>query len=229
MSTKFSTFNKVFNNILSNNLQFLYFTRGIEFQKQAARDLKSLLRKTVTLKKTMIDQKDENLSNLLLSLENLLTAYISELEMYINLKEDNMNAAWNSLVDAQSALRTAFQAHDIILKYGGEPYLQKLQLIEKSFFPHQTFNSMEAIVISSECSVCHSEYGTCDHVKGKPYMGEICNRIVTKMEMKGVSILVDMEPASKHHRITQISDNGYMRDIMTWRIVAPLDIPAKEA
>jgi hypothetical protein len=229
MSTKFTSFNKVFNNILENNLRVLYFSRGIEFQKQALSDLKSLLKKTVALKKTMIAQKDENLSNLLLSLENLLTANINELEMYVNLKEDKMNEAWASLVNAQSALRTAFQAHDIVLKYNGESYSQKLYLLEKSFFPHQTFNSIEAIVTNSECSICHSEYGTCDHIIGKPYMGEICHRIITKVEFKGLSILTDREPASKHHRITQVSDNGYMRDILTWRIAGPISIPTKNA
>jgi hypothetical protein len=224
MSTKLSTFDKVFNNILENNLKFLYFTRGIEFQKQATHDLKSLLRRTTALKKRMIKQKNENLSNLLLSLENLLIAYIMELEMYINLKEDKMNQAWDSLVNAQQALRTAFQAHDIVLKYNGEAYSQKLHLIEKSFFPPQTFNSIEAIVTESECSICHGAYGNCDHIIGKPYMGEICCRIMTKVEFKGLSILTEMEPASKHHRITEVSEDGYMKDILTWRIVEPITI-----
>jgi hypothetical protein len=169
------------------------------------------------MKKALIKQKQEKLSNELLSLENLLSAYISELQMYVYLKEDDMNRAWGSLVDAQFALRTAFQADDIVLKYRGEEYWQKLELIEKSFFPHQTFDSIEAKVESSICSICRSEYGTCDHVVGKPYMGEICYRELKKMEFKGLSILVKT-PASKHNRITQISDNGYMRDILTWRI-----------
>jgi hypothetical protein len=53
-------------------------------------------------------------------------------------------------------------------------------------------------------------------------MGEICCRIMTKVEFKGLAILVDVEPASKHHRITQVSDGGYMRDTMTWRIAGPI-------
>ena len=231
MSAKLRIFNKVFNNILQRNARFLYFTRGVEFQKKAILELKTLLKRTLTLKKAMIIKRDEKLANTLLSLENLLTAYINELQMYVFLKEDNMSRAWAAFVDAQSALRSAFQADDIILKYGGESYLNKLELIEKVFFPHMTFNSIETKIQSSKCSICGSEYGTCDHVIGRPYMGQICNRIVTKMEYVGLAILIEKCPASKHCRITQMSDDdGNMRDALTWRIVSPIpknDVQAK--
>jgi hypothetical protein len=221
MSIKLKTFNKVFNNVVQNNLRFLYFTRAIEFQTQAIADFESLLKKTSYMKKEMIKQKNEKMSNELLSLENLLLAYINELRMYVYLKKDDMNKAWESLVNAQSALRTAFQADDIVIKYNGEAYMQKLELIEKSFFPHQTFDSIEAKAHSSDCSICGREYGTCGHLVGKPYMGEICYRIMRGLEFQGLAILVE-NPASKHHRVTQISDNEYMRDVMTWRISKPI-------
>lgn len=223
MSGKLTTFNKVFNNIVQNNLKFLYFTRAIEFQKQAIADFESLLKKTTYMKRVIIKKKNEKLSNQLLGLENLVNAYICELKMYVQLKEDKMSEAWESLVNAQSALRTAFQADDIVSKYNGETYLQKLELIEKSFFPHQTFNSIEAKARSSTCSICGKEYGTCDHLVGKPYMGEICYRIMKGVEFTGLSILLGNNPASKLHRITEMSDNGYMRNILTWRISKPIE------
>ena len=217
MKSKLSTFLKVFNNIVEKNLKFIIFTRGVEFQKQAIVELESLLKKTAKLKHTIIKSKDEKSSNVLLSLENLVSAYINELKMLVFLKEDNMNSAWECLVNSQYSLRTAFQADDIVLSYNGEYYLKKLELIEKIFFPHQTFNSIEAKVESSKCSICGQEYGECMHVTGRPYMGQICNRIITKMQFQGLSILVE-NPADKRCRVTGISDNGYMRDVLTWRI-----------
>jgi len=218
MKGKLSTFLKVFNNIVEKNLKFLIFTRGIEFQKQAIVELESLLKKTSKLKRKMIKDKDEEASNILLSLENLVSVYINELKMLVFLKEDDMNKAWVSLVEAQHSLTTAFQANDIVLNYNGENYLEKLELIEKAFFPHQTFSSIEAKVESSNCSICGHEYGECAHVVGRPYMGQICYRIFTKMDFEGLSILVE-NPADKRCRITEFSDdNGYMRDVLTWRI-----------
>jgi hypothetical protein len=217
MKSKLSTFLKVFNDIVENNHQFLIFTRGIEFQKQAINEFESLLKKTQKLKRTMIKSKDEKSSNILLSLENLLSAYISELKMYVFLKEDDMDKAWESLVTAQYSIRTAFQADDIVSSYDGELYMEKLELIEVTFFPRQTFNSIEAIVEKSECSICGQDYGKCAHVKGRPYMGQICYRKITKMKLQGVSILVT-NPANKMCRVIHFSDKGYMRDVLTWRI-----------
>ena len=99
--------------------------------------------------------------------------------------------------------------------------------IEKNFFPHQMFNSMEAIITKSECSICKKEYGTCNHVKGKPYMGELCSRVVTGMDIKGISLLVDKTPANKMCRITEFSDDtGVMRDTLTLRVAKPTMKPA---
>jgi hypothetical protein len=218
MSSKLKTFNSVFNNVVAKNLKFLYFTRAIEYQKDAISDLKSLLKRTSSLKKKIISQKNEELSNQLLSLQSLLIAYISELEMYVSLKDQRMDDAWESLVNAQDAMRTAFQANEIVEKYNGDAYLQKLEQIEKSFFPHQTFNSIEAKAEYSDCSICGKKYGTCNHLVGKPYMGEICYQIPRKIEFTGLALIINADPGSKHHRITEVSDNGYMRNFLTWRI-----------
>jgi hypothetical protein len=218
MKSKLSIFLRVFNNIVEKNLAFLFFTRGIEFQKQAIVEFESLLKKTSKLKRKMIEDGNEEASNILLSLENLVRTYINELKMYVFLKEGDMSNAWVSLVEAQHSLTTAFQANDIVLKYDGEKYLERLELLEKAFFPPQTFNSIEATVQSSKCSICGQEYGDCTHVIGRPYMGQICYRIFAKVQYEGLSILVE-NPADKRCRITEFSDdNGYMRDALTLRI-----------
>jgi len=200
---------------VTNNLKFLYFTRAIEFQKNAVIDLESLLKRTISWKKKMISKKNEKISNQLLS---LLSAYISELEMYVALKEQRMDDAWDSLVNAQDAMHTAFQSDEIVEKYDGNAYPQKLLQIEKSFFPHLTFNSIEAKADYSDCSICGKRYGTCTHLVGKPYMGEICYQIPRNIEFTGLSLIIDADPGSKHHRITEVSDNGYMRNVLTWQI-----------
>ena len=49
-------------------------------------------------------------------------------------------------------------------------------------------------VIGARCSICDAEYGDCDHIRGRPYMGEFCRRIIYRMKLTEVSV-VD-EPAT---------------------------------
>lgn len=218
MNSKVSMFLKLFKNIVEQNQKFQVFTRGIEFQRKALDELELLQKRGTKLKQKMIRNEDEESSNVLLSLENLLDAYINEIKMLIFLKEDKMDKAWESLVTAQMSLRASFQANDIVESFNGNNYLQRLLFVEKLFFPKQTFMSIGGVIESSKCSICGQGYGTCTHVKGRPYMGKICCEIITKIkDMREVSI-VD-EPGNKMCRVTEFSDNNSWRDILTWRIV----------
>ncbi len=215
MKSKVSAFLPVFNNVVGQNEKFRVFTRGIEFQKKAIDDLKLLQKKTVRLKEKMMEKKDEESSNILLSLENLLGAYIAEIETLISLKEDKMDKAWDSLVTAQMSLRTSLQANDIALSYDGNGYVNRLLLLEQLLFPKQVFMSMGGISEGSECSICSQQYGTCTHLKGKPYMGQICYEKITRYRAEEVSI-VD-EPGNKMCRVQGFSEGGSWRDVLTWR------------
>ena len=62
--------------------------------------------------------------------------------------------------------------------------LPKMLAIEKLIFPPQKFTSWGIVFRSRLCSICGSEYGEgdCDHLVGKPYMGEICHTRVLELE-----------------------------------------------
>ena len=76
------------------------------------------------------------------------------------------------------------------------------------------------IIAKSKCSICGHDYGECDHIVGKAYMGEMCVRIIEEVkELKEISLVT--EPANKRARIISITDeDGISRDIMTWRPVS---------
>jgi hypothetical protein len=120
-------------------------------------------------------------------------------------------------IEAQSNARTALQAHHIAKDLNLEKYTEKLYLLEKLLFPPQMFLSLGLIIKESKCSICGKEYGECKHIVGKAYMGQMCNRIITKSEVKEVSVVE--EPANKHARILTVTDNGVTRDLMTWEII----------
>ena len=195
--------------------RFCYAARAREFQVEAIEKLETLKSKTSALKAEMVAIEDEDSANQLLSFEEMLQALIFELTMWVAFKDDDAHAAWTALIEAQSAGRTAMQAHEI--SGWMDTCIERLHVLEHLLFPPQTFVSMGMIIRKSSCSICGREYGECDHVKGKAYMGQMCARVIEEFEKLETSIV--SEPANKHCRMIAISDGDITRDLMTWRSV----------
>lgn len=207
-----------FNKVMGEEIgKFLYLVRDKQYQKEAIGKLIKLKQETLSLKEKMINKANEESANILLSIESIMEAIINELRMWIALKEDRVNEAWDYLVDAQSAIRTALQAHGIALKLNGERYANKLHLIEKLIFPPQVFFSPGFVIEEAKCSICGKNYEECEHIVGKAYMGKMCYRIITKCKLKEISVVAS--PGNKKARALTFTDGNITRDYMTWRII----------
>ena len=217
MNKEVESFLKEFIEVIRECERFCFMSRGKEFQQEAVKKLTTFKQKVTSLKEQMIKVKDEDSANTMLSLENLIDAMINELEMWIALKEDDPNKAWDFLISAQSAVRASAQSHSIAINLNAEGYANKLHLLEKLLFPPQMFFSPGFVIEKAECSICGKEYGECEHVVGKAFMGKMCYRKIRKIkEIKEVSIVE--EPANKGARMLQFTnDDGVTRDFMTWR------------
>jgi len=201
--------------ILKESERFCFLTRDEKFQKQSIENLNLVKTKISEEKENAISTKDEKNANILLSAEFVVKALISELNMWIELKNRDYAKAWDLLVEAQSKLRHSSQASaDAGFNFDGYSY--KLSLIEKVIFPKPMFMSPGMVIESTKCSICGKNYDECDHLIGKAYMGKLCYQIVDKIkEIREISIVE--EPANKHARITNFTENGITRDIFTWK------------
>jgi hypothetical protein len=177
LSQEIASFQKEFNEIIIGCQKFCYITRAREFQTQARDRLIPLKTKAEQLKERAIADKCEDIANAMLSFEEMTKAIVNELSMWIAIKDEDYAQAWDFLVNAQISAIDAIRAHPIADHLEG--YVAHLSTLEKHIFPHHGFFSIGAIVQKSECSICGQEYGICDHLKGKPYMGKICNERVT--------------------------------------------------
>jgi hypothetical protein len=210
------TFQVEFQQTITEAQKFCYVTRAKEFQLQARDRLRNLSKKIQIIKRKAIAAKYEDAANQMLSLEELTDAISNELNMWIALKEDDASAAWDCLVNAQMATLSAMQAHDSASHL--EAYLEHLEALEQHMYPQQMFFSPGIIIREAKCSVCKQEYGECDHVAGRPYMGELCSRLIVHADIEEAS-LVD-NPASKHARgVILTDDEGVRRDFLSWRPV----------
>lgn len=196
--------------------RFCFMSRAKEFQLQYCQQLEGLKLDATSLKREMVKANDEDSANALLSFESMITALTSELKMWVALKEDDPRSAWDFLIDAQSAAQTAMQAHSVANHLVSS--FQRLNQLEKLLFPPQVFFSPGMIIKHCECSICGSEYGECNHVVGRAYMGEMCVRIIKDVELEEISMVE--EPANKRARILTISDGGVKRDFLTWKAVS---------
>jgi hypothetical protein len=212
--------NSDFRPIIEECEKFCLIVRGIEFQKISVTKLDELLKEIVKIKTLMIKNLDEDASNCCLSLEMTAYALQHELKFWISLKEDRMGDAWDELIRAESNASNAISAH--IISGHLVDYLYRLEILEKLMFPTMAFFSPGFVILSSQCTICDSEYGFCDHLKGLPYMGKICRRKITEMKIQEVSIVP--KPANRHARVVSMTLDGKLRDILTWREIQKTDI-----
>lgn len=204
-----------FNEIIKEAEVFRYITRCSELQTVASRKLEKLRLEILELKVEAIKEQDEDFANLLLGYSCVVEALIAEIEMWLHLKGEEPDKAWENLVTAQNLLIAAARTHE------GFNHLvhhhQRLEMIEGLLFPAQVFVSSSMIIKHQECSICGKDYNDCEHLRGMPYMGEFCNVVIRDFELDHVAIVEN--PADKYCRITNIDLEGGIRNRMTWRVV----------
>ncbi len=215
MNEKVITFQNKFAQIAGECQRFSYMTRAKEIQAEAKNTLSYLYDEAHNLKLKLIEEKDEDAANAILSFEQIIAALRDELDMWISLKDDDPGTAWNFLVSAGVSAHTALKVHPV--GYHLTDYIKHLYVLEHTLFPPQVFFSVGIIVEEAKCSICGQEYGECDHIKGRAYMGEECVRNIKRARMVESSVVE--RPANKRCRIIAISDEGVMRDFLTWRVV----------
>lgn len=199
---------------LEQKMKYLFIARDKTVLEEQVKVLKDMVRDIKETKEEFIAKQDEDNANKWFSIENVCSAILNGLFIFVGLKENDPSAAWNSLIFAQN------RAHDSIVAYRlPDTSIQRncfkhFSNIEHVIFPPQSFTSDGSIVSKSICSICQKEILECDHIKGEVYMGKMCSEIVVDIqEVKEISIVAD--PASKIRRVLNYTENSITVDTMT--------------
>lgn len=214
MSKEVTAFVTRFNELVKESENLLSIVRGSELQEAACEALSQLLIDTTGEKRAAISHSDEEYANLLLGCECVAQALIAELRMWLLLKREKPDEAWDQLVTAQMASVAAARAHEGFLHL--EQHNRRLEAIEQLVFPPQVFVSSGMIAKRQECSRCRQEYEDCEHLIGKAYMGEFCHIIARGLTLDHVAIVE--HPADKRCRVQHFGVDSGNRNRMTWRI-----------
>jgi len=196
---------------------FIFCPRDSDLQKETCSKLQTFLTELQNEKRAAVTAQDEDLANMLLGYERVATCLHAEITMWLLLKSQEPDGAWDNLVSAQMAAADAARAHP-----GFHHLLQRaerLEAIEQLVFPPKVFVSAGLIVRRQECSICAAEYGDCAHLIGRPYWGEFCYIIPRDIEVDHVALVTS--PADKRCRILHFASGGGERNRMTWKINRP--------
>ncbi|MGD2088313.1 MAG: hypothetical protein PVH61_19195 [Candidatus Aminicenantes bacterium] len=219
MNDLIEAFRDHFNDVVEDVQRFAIFVRAKEFQEVSIAKLDDLLGECMAAKDKAISEKAEESANALLAFEFMIKGITEEFCFYLALKADDPDGAWNHLVNAQSYAANAIKSHAVASHL--EEYIKRLHDLERLLFPQPVFLSSGFVVRESECSICGAEYGECNHIKGRPYMGKLCARIVKEADLQEISVVSD--PADKRCRVLHYTDDGVTRNVFTQRVISKAD------
>jgi hypothetical protein len=222
MKPNLSSFQPKFNAQVEEAQKFAIFVRGREFQESAISDLEDLLAEIQALKQSSINVADEDNANGFLALELMARGLQKEILCYVRLKNDDAGGAWDALVDCERNMQNAMRAHRLADHLSN--YIARIQVLQESLFPKQRFFSNGYRVESSICNICETEYDECEHIVGRPYMGQICAQVVKSATIREMSLVEN--PADKGCRITSFSEDGQEIDVFTLRSLPKVRKPA---
>ena len=216
MSGNLSPILQKFTQIVERASLLLSIARASELQQQSIISLEELSLKIAQEEERYIKAEDEDFANTLLGCECVLKGLVSELTMWLSLKQDDPEKAWDQMVLAQGAYIKAARAHEGFSSF--KTRYQRLEAIEELVFPPQIFISVELAFERWECSICKCDYENCGHLADKPYMGNFCSLIPQgELKLEGASLVA--YPADKCCRVPSFPDEeGLIRNRMTWRI-----------
>ncbi|NWF33498.1 hypothetical protein HH110_10655 [Stenotrophomonas sp. SAM-B] len=203
-----------FNQNLSRAAEALGITVASNIQVDAARSLDGLMNQAIAVMHQAIDRNEEDIANLLLAFQCTIGALRAELLMWVLLKRDLPNAAWDQLVAAQLGCLDAVRAHEGF--DGCQRHLKSLNELESTLFPPQTFLSAGFVADRLDCSICGERYATCRHLRGKAYMGAFCE--VVHRNPRGDHVAIVKVPADKRCRVISIKTESGHRDKLSLEV-----------
>jgi hypothetical protein len=196
-----------------------YFTCGIELQKAHVEKLANLRDRLKAARYASINKGDEPWANSFFRAQMIVSGTCHFLEMWIRLKEEKLDEAWDHLAESRMDLRIA---QKIVYDPATNDVLIHLDTVEATVFPPQAFSSSAYTYTESFCTICDQPFGDCEHLSGKIYMGRICNRRIPSYELSEYSIV--LEPRDRRCRSTSITENGKVHCTLTHREI-PQDKP----
>jgi hypothetical protein len=143
-------------------------------------------------KKRAVANADERMAKVCWCLEQIARAQDHFVGGFQQAKRDEFYGFWQALEQAELALHFLKRHYPISDKQFGLAHIASHTPRFQDLFPYMIFLSPGMVVEAAECSVCRAPItirGGCGHEIGEVYRGEMCSRMITKVEMLEVSMV----------------------------------------
>ena len=188
----------------------MYYTKFLEIIKQKYKNIdiekyKPLIEKE---KEYYVIQKNDNV---LLDIWFCLTV-IEAINIFHNafefLKKREYKNGWDELAQVEISINNIKYNYKECFHYIAFTFLDQAVVKFQKIFPYKLFTSIVFVDTKEECSLCGKPmdpFSGCEHMRGKVYLGELCQGIVTDGIFVGVDIV--KRPAMKSSVLFKDLDN----------------------
>lgn len=178
-------------------------TWSVDVKREMADDLKRLTGELEEAVKHAKRRKRGDEANAWRAAQVFLKSIEAELQMWLCINRNEPHAAWDHFIIAEHC---ALQAAGWLEHF--EPaHTHSLHLaeVERVIFPKLIFLSSSLILAEEDqfCGLCDSVYGTCGHIAGELYDGDVATREARNVRAVREVSIVD-SPSSKHCRVFNI-------------------------
>src|ERR1043166_3083876 len=105
MSERLSHVSESFNELMHEAQVLMFMTRDSDLQRDVVARLSDMLVTLGKWKQEAVRQRNEDCANFILGMECLAKALQNELTMWLSLKEESAERAWENLIAAQTEIR----------------------------------------------------------------------------------------------------------------------------
>jgi hypothetical protein len=193
--------------------RYCYASCGHELQTKQQHRIHDLMQRVEKYRQEAIAVQDEEAANAAFVALCIVEGLLNHLQLWLMLKSERMEEAWDQLVEAQDSVQIALR---FVQSEWLRHWYMELLALEKLLFPPQRFVSSSYTFGHAECTICGKVYGECDHIAGRLYVGQICGkRICEPGHIRHVAIVE--QPSDKGCRWTSVKRDGYMYCTLTHR------------
>jgi hypothetical protein len=173
------------------------------------------------LKRDAVAAGDQAQAKSIWCLEQTLRVQEHYLRAFAQLKAGALYDAWCELEKTELALANLERHDTASWDEFRLDFIQEHTARWQSLFPYKMFYSPELLHKEKVCSICQKvvvPHAFCGHRAGEIYNGELCYRIITKLDVLGVSMVDNPVPK---YSVLFLSDKetGKMRDQYNYALV----------
>lgn len=156
----------------------------------------NIFQKIKDRKENAIKENDESKANYYWFLEEIYKIQNYYCNAFIDLVKHDYEEAWRKFDYADIGV-SYLESNVFIADYARRfhiDFISNMIFEYQKLFPYKLFFSRESVIKSEECNICGKKISlrhSCGHIPGKVYMGKLCLRIVTDLDLKAIALVKD--------------------------------------